>query len=144
MIDWLRGPSALRRAGRWGAWLPSAAVPCAAPPTTGASGAAGAPMAACRALLPEPPEEAAGGLPAEQPAASRHAPAARTPAQVAGLREMVLRGASAVMPMGRRYRRRGSPPMVTTWHRCYLAREACRPAPTGFRPRPPSGPPAPG
>src|SRR5215467_330900 len=144
MIDWLWGPSALRRGIPLCSWLPSAALPCAAPPGTGASGAAGAPMAACRALLPEPPAEAADGLPDEQPAASRHAPAARTPAQVAGLREMVLRGASAVMPMGRRYRRRGSAPMVTTWHRRYLAHGACRPGPTGSRPRPPCGPPAPG
>src|SRR5215470_5690970 len=121
MIDWLRGPSALRRRRPLCAWLPGAELPCA-----------------------EPPAEAADGLPAEQPVASRHAPATRTPAQVAGLREMVLRGASAVMPMGRRYRRRGSAPMVTTWHRCYLAHGTCRPGPTGSRPRPPCGPPAPG
>src|SRR5215472_5069683 len=145
MIDGLRGPRALRRRAPLRAWLPSAALPCAAPPATGAAGLAAAPMTACRALLPEPlAPEAADGLPAEQPAASRHAPAARTPAQVAGLREMVLRGASAVMPMGRRYRRRGSAPMVTTWHRCYPAHGPCRPGPTGSRPRPPCGPPAPG
>src|SRR6516162_7582304 len=145
MIDGLSGPRALRRRRPFCAWLPSAALPCAARFGSGASGAAGAPMMACPALLPEPlAPEATGGLPAEQPAASRHTPAARTPAQVAGLREMVLRGASAVMPMGRPYRRRGSAPVVTTWYRRYLARGACRPAPTGFRPRPPCGPPAQG
>src|SRR5215469_17387 len=121
MIDWLKGPSALRRSP-FRAWLPCAALLPEAPPAIGASGAAGAPMTARWALLPVPAAEAPDWLPAEQPAASRHAPAARTPAQVAGLREMVLRGASAVMPMGRRHRRRGSAPMVTTWHRCYLAR----------------------
>src|SRR5215472_6708149 len=134
MIDWPGGASAVRlRLCR--AWLlPGAEEPAA----RSGAGSAGAPATAGPLTVPcaaAPAPEAAdiGWLPAEQPAASRQVPAVRAPAQAANLRragEMLLGGASAVMPMGRRPCGPGSAQIVTTWHRCYLAcpgRDACKP-----------------
>src|SRR6516165_9410332 len=134
MIDWPDGPSAVRlRLCR--AWLPPDAEEPAARRGAGAAGPATAPSLAgrCAAAAPAPEALDAVWLPAEQPAASRQVPAVRAPAQAANVRragEMVLGGASAVMPMGRRPCGPGSAQIVTTWHRCYLAcpgRGACRP-----------------
>src|SRR5215472_2777381 len=134
MIDWPGGPSAVRlRLCR--AWLPPEAEEPAAGCGAAAAGAAAAcrPLTGPRAAAPAPEALDADWLPAEQPAASRQVPAVRAPAQAANLRragEMVLGGASAVMPMGRRPCGPGSAQIVTTWHRCYLAcpgRDACKP-----------------
>src|SRR6516164_2172103 len=101
MIDWPGGASAVRLR------LP---LPPARPLAAGAlagPGAAAAPWAGAAAARPIAALEplAPDWLFAEQPAASRQAPAVRTPAQAASLRragETVLGG--AVMPIGRGHR----------------------------------------
>src|SRR5260370_22506566 len=102
MIDGLRGPRALRRRRPFCAWLPCAALLCAAPPATGASGTARAPMAACRAPLPPlavPAAETADGLPAEHPAGTRHTPAAGAPAPAPCPAAVGHTGASALLSL---------------------------------------------